>query len=706
MSLSYHPLNLVQTLEPRTKIYNERDYCILRGGERSSWKPNVSTSYSDTSIQFTAPPPNPKILVDRKVLLNVNALVTLNGNTGSAALLYVPANNNDALRSHALQRIITTQAVTLNNTTVSSNASDVADPLFWYWSDAHKREIDDSLSPCMLDQSFNYADLQGGSRNPLNNYNSSISGADIARGAFPIQVITNTPTQAVLLVSLTDYLYLPPFLSDGKDGPGFIGLQTLDFNFTLGNLSLLWSSFNPSVTSVVATIAGTVSGVTPPPPQLLFNYITPDPLMKVPSSCVYPYYSVQRYPTSGGSIANGVSTTLSSNNIQLKSIPNKIYLFVRRRNADQTYATTNTFLQINGISLDWNNNSGLLSSATPMDLYHMSVQNGLQMSWNQWNSHVGGMMCISFARDICLDSSEAPGMLGTYQLYVELDVTNISGATLNVDFYIVTVSEGTFTITDNSAIANIGVVSANDVLSSINAPEVPYNDLIDQRGGAFFDNIKKFFSDVGQGVKKAYNVGKNIYDKVSPFIAPARMLLGVGRNEGGSYSGGVANSWTEFMHMHKGQGLSKQQLAAMYHRQTGGVISGGDEMMGGVANAWTKFLHKHKGKGYTKAQLLEMYHGKTVKANKSKTVKVGKKGKTTKKCPKGTRKTCVAKGSALYGGELIDRNMMNNIIDRDEQNMRGGNLDAEESGSEEDDSGSEDNIINEIEESLDNSESD
>lgn len=60
MSLSVNSVNslrVVQALEPRTKIYNERTYLILRGGQESTWKPTISTSYSNTSIQFTAPPP-------------------------------------------------------------------------------------------------------------------------------------------------------------------------------------------------------------------------------------------------------------------------------------------------------------------------------------------------------------------------------------------------------------------------------------------------------------------------------------------------------------------------------------------------------------------------------------------------------------------------------------------------------------------------
>lgn len=631
MSLSYHPLNLCQTLEPRTRIYNERDYCVFRGGQVSTWKPAISTSFSDSSIQISAPPPNPKILVDRKVLLNVNPIVTLNGDAGVGNLLYNPLNGNAAPRSHPLQRIITTQTVTLNNTEISSNASDVADPLFWYWSDAHKREIDDSLSPCMNDQSQQYADLNGGSRNPLNNYASSNSGADISRGSFPITVISNTRTQAILLLNLTDYLYLPPFLSDGKDGPGFIGLQTMDFNFTLGNLSLVWSSYDPLVTSVSVTISKLTGGVIPPAPQLLFNYITPDPLMEVPSSVVYPYYTVQRYPTQVGTVLPGVSTTMQTNNIQLKSIPNKIYILARRQNSDNTYATTNTFARIDKVNIDWNNNSGLLASATPMDLFHMSQASGLQMSWPQFNNQVGGIICLTMGRDICLQANEAPGLLGTFNLVVQLGFTNISSSTINFNIYIITVSEGTFTITDNRAVSNIGVISSSDVLNSLGAPLVPYNDLIDQRGGSFWGNLKNFFSDVGRGVKQAYDTVAPIVRTVAPYIGPARALLGVGAYSGGVLSGGATAQ-------------QRKEFLAMI---------------------------KKSGQKHTRAQLKKMYKEMYPPVKKVKAKKKGNCKMVYKKCPTGTRKRCVPtkKGAALYGGELIDREMMRNVMEND---MMGG----------------------------------
>lgn len=401
MSLALHPQPIVQMMEPRTKIYNQRQYAVLRGGSESTWKPVISTSYSDSSIQFTAPPPSPGIMIDRKVLINIPFTITMSAiaSTGSG---FVFTTGTAAPRSRPIPRIIQTAAVTLNNTQVSMNTSDVIDPFLHYCNIAEKREVDDSLSPSMLDQSPQYSDVNGGVRSPLLAYASSVSGADTSRGAFPFTVTSNTtgPTgTAVINATFTDYLYLPPFLSDADQASAFINLQTMDFTLTLGNLSRIWSvdNVNANCGSVTATISGN--------PRLFFNYITPDPLIQVPKSVVYPYYSVDRYPTSNGlaltaygTAASTNSVTQSSANIQLNSIPTKMYIFARQRNQDRTAFTSDIFAGITNVSINFDNRSGLLSSATQFDLFKMSQENGMNLSWLQFSRWVGSPVCVVFGK--------------------------------------------------------------------------------------------------------------------------------------------------------------------------------------------------------------------------------------------------------------------------------------------------------------------
>src|SRR5690606_32698689 len=132
--------------------------------------------------------------------------------------------------------------------------------------------------------------------------------------------------------------------------------------------------------------------------------------------------------------AAGVTNPLSSNNIQLNSIPRRMYIYVRERNQD-LYSTPNnpdTYFSIENISIQFQNKNGLLASASKQQLYEISVKNHCNMSWTQWSggpvvnsalpfgstaNHygtIGSILCIEYASDIGLDSIEAPGKLGQY----------------------------------------------------------------------------------------------------------------------------------------------------------------------------------------------------------------------------------------------------------------------------------------------------
>ena len=67
--------------------------------------------------------------------------------------------------------------------------------------------------------------------------------------------------------------------------------------------------------------------------------------MKLPDEGVtYPYYNVERYPTTGTSILAGASQTINSANIQLNSVPHRMYILARKQNSDVTLNDTDTFL--------------------------------------------------------------------------------------------------------------------------------------------------------------------------------------------------------------------------------------------------------------------------------------------------------------------------------------------------------------------------
>ena len=50
MSFSINPLKIVQVKDPRIAVNNAREFAVLKGGQRSTWKPIISTSFSNSSV--------------------------------------------------------------------------------------------------------------------------------------------------------------------------------------------------------------------------------------------------------------------------------------------------------------------------------------------------------------------------------------------------------------------------------------------------------------------------------------------------------------------------------------------------------------------------------------------------------------------------------------------------------------------------------
>lgn len=525
MSLSYQRLDPVEVRDPRTILENKRDYAILRAGSQTTCKIFTTTSISQSSIQFSCPPPSGGIIVDRKMYLTVPIRLTFTGTAPVGQVLLNPAQ--DAPRAFPLSSAIDTLQVSINNQAVSIQMADIIQALMHFNTDAKLQELDYSMTPTYLDQSQAYSQLFGSTRSPLANYADGIDKAPMQRGAFPFTIVSNTNTSAIVDMVITEPLFLSPFYWGKHDASGFYNVNTMDFNITFLNQAgnRMWShdAVSSGVATTINSISATFAGFPGPAfsyptvqPLMLFTYITPNETQILPYNMpiTYPYFDVQRFPTDGNAVTAGSVTTLSSNNIQLNSIPRRMYIYIRERNQD-LYSTPNnpdTYFSIENISIQFQNKNGLLASASKQQLYEMSVKNHCNMSWTQWSggpvvnsalpfgtvgNHygtIGSILCIEFASDIGLDSIEAPGKLGQYMLQVQIPAaTNISNRTITPTLYIVVVSEGSFTIEGlGKASTNIGVISSKDILDAKQSPFVNYRDVQEVNGGNFLSGLKDF----------------------------------------------------------------------------------------------------------------------------------------------------------------------------------------------------------------------
>lgn len=505
MSLNVPQVQVAKVIDPRLAIRTKRDYVALKGSLVNTHQAFPATTINNSSLQITSNPPNRGIVISRLVYKRVSFDITINGvNPGPGPLL---SEGYYGPRAYPLASVTSSEQITLNNDTLTqAPVSQYWPALLWYHNEWRNRFGQYSLTPSMQDQFQDYNEAAGSVRNPLAPYGDN--SLEITRGSYAgMEVLTNTQNQATIRLTVTEPILISPmvFGQGSNFTAGLSGIQNMSYTATLGDLRRVLS-LTPTQGDPAKLITSNDIIVNLASATLLFNYLTPDPLMPVPRNLVSSYFSIVSYPTrSSVPVAPGGVVDLNMQSIQVTSIPRRIYVFARRDDAEQTAFTSDTFMSLpigeNPVSMTWNNNQ-FLSQCSTEDLYNISVKNNVNMNYTQFVKHTGSVLCLDFGTDIGLMSDEAPGSLGNYQMSVRARFRNTSAAALTPTLYVVVVYEGTFNVRDGNCSHMIGVLSRKDVLDSRRTPGVTYSRAMDVYGGSFFNKL-------GSAFRKAHDWAKD-----------------------------------------------------------------------------------------------------------------------------------------------------------------------------------------------------
>jgi len=569
-------------IDERVNLDQSEVYVIEKPASYVRYHQNISTNYDDSSVQFSVIPPNKNIAVDKRMYLTMEAQITWTGDAGIGNFLMPSYTHNgseflggetDALRFLPLQSVTESLSFTFNQSTVSQNLSDYVEALSRIGTD--KDWSDSMTAPTMHDSYQSYSDFTkfGTAKNPLAMIGEN--SAQAPRGAFQIQLSVNTQFSAVGIARWSEPILLSPLLFKRlwQEEKAFIGLTNIDITFNLGNLSrmLCHDAVNNPVLTQAPTVSLSQGNVAPPEIRLCF--LTPNLSTVIPRFNHYPYYEINRYPTTGGPVAAGASTTISGNNVQLSSVPKRAIVFLKRRKSDQTYLTSDTYARIDRVNLNFQNKNALLGSAKTQDLFSMSRRNGLRLSYPEWHNfgQVGSVCVIDFGKDISLDEDEATGSYGQYQFQIDIDYTNLSEEQITYQLWTVIISEGVFTLEDTQSFLNVGSVLPKNIQGAKSLSElerVTLQEAHDMTGGSFWSSLKKMAKKAARGAKKAAHwaqetgipmaekaiaIGKkHIPQAIGMLEKFAPLLLAAGYSEG------------EVMDIIEGRGL-----------KAGGLVAGG-----------------------------------------------------------------------------------------------------------------------------------
>lgn len=531
-------METIRVLEPRVNIKTDeqKNHIVLYGGQRVTEQVNVADSaqigVAPVQALWSIFPPSTQTITDRfmKVRAYIQVVTDQPHQLGT----------NDGVRQFPLNSIVDVTTVTINGESISDNTADKLHALLCFGNNGLERADSWSMTAAMPDSYQQYSDwaTYGSARNPLAEFGEN--SFEPPRGGFPIQVVNATTFRLVV----TEPLMLSPFYQGlGPQQEGFVNVNqfniSLRFKSDVSRVLSHSSSGNPITTAAVTFYQF---------PEILTTFITPDLTQQIPTLQVLPYHKPQDYIKSVATLTSNATARVISDTIKLSQIPRRMYLFCRRSRSTSTFSTSDSFLGIEGLSILWNNQSGLFSSSTPQDLFEISRRNGLNISYPAWSKYRGGVMCIEFGKDIGLADNEAPGVVGQYTIQVQMDVRNLSSANYDAEFYTVMLMEGTFSLAENMARASLGNLTTDVVLASKTSDEVDFATYDDLQGGGFFSNLKNIVNKVATGVGTAANLGAKVAGVIAPeYAAPlakvgeiagiAKAATG-GRLAGGRLAGG------------------------------------------------------------------------------------------------------------------------------------------------------------------------
>lgn len=505
-------------------ITSDIDFAVKSGASQCTYQRFPSTSASNSSLIFNVQVPSENVVIGRDVLINTGITFSVTASAVPAGAIPFSIGTGLSLQAFPFNELLTTATVQINNTTCSINMQDVL-PSIMRMNDSRELYRWNSTTPSLPDQAYGvYSDAVGASNNPIAGYtNASYDVDQVPRGAFPLQVVrwylngalqvgttpsNTTGANAVIIVVLSTIVSEPIFLSPFIYGnpeynqQGFLGINNMAFTFNVDATAKRLCSATATGSLITSIALGdpnagtSVFGATAFPagsalqalnttaPSLLFKFLSTQPSDLVQTKNIVPYMDFPRYITSSAnnpSCPTLQTTVLTTSNLQINQIPDLFIINVRKQMNQQTIFDPAGFMAITGISINLNNQSGLLSSASAYDLWKMSVRNGSTQSWAEFSGlalkavpatvngqiipTTGALLVINPAYDLSLPDYISCGSLGNYNFQANITVYN-QLATQNPEIVVITVNSGIFSTQQGVSAVYTGILTKDMVLSS------------------------------------------------------------------------------------------------------------------------------------------------------------------------------------------------------------------------------------------------
>jgi hypothetical protein len=505
-------------------LTDQLEYAVISGASSTTFQQFEASTATNSSMIFAVKPPSKDIIIDREIKIKTSIefqLCISNVDQGKKAFTYGYA---DSLMPFPLASLMNTASASINNTTVSSNLKDLL-PVITRLTDSQHLQKFNSTTPTLPDQFYHsYKDSIDSNANPMASFNNmSYNRALMPRGSYPIEsmvvehnvpaaggaaafqdaLVTSTGNDDTWVIKLkfliTEPVLLSPFTwcDPEQNGQGLVGINGINFNFNIDStLSRLWSSANLQATDSSAagkyycTVKAGFLGdgkLFQENPSMLVKFLSTQASDKIPAKNVVPYMNMPMSITnSNASIASLDTKTFTTNNLSLDQIPDKFIVVARKPMTDQKVGDSNSFFVIESTSINFNNQAGILSSATQEELWRMSSKNGVSQSWLEfsgkaWDNNVtvggvaevganlatsGSILCMSPPLDLSLPEWATSGSQGSFSITMQITVKNQTAFDSNVELCIIQLNSGFMTTERGQSVINTGILTKEAVLDA------------------------------------------------------------------------------------------------------------------------------------------------------------------------------------------------------------------------------------------------
>ncbi len=583
MSLDFNTV-LIEASEI-ADIVDVPTFGVQSGPRNKNFVPFTANSNNNSNLTYVVQVPNLNVVMNRQILHQAQLAFTVKytGVTAGQSLAF-DYGSTDCVQSFPLAKTINQITATINDTSVTTPQQQIID-LILKCNDKRILQRWNSTTPAYPDSTFgqysytntpsgysaNTFSIAGCDGNPMAAGGNQPLDMDFSpRGAYPLDFIQIDhyvagayANHSLLSTSTSDYWLvsiqltvcepqpcLSPFVMTDPDmKAGMFGISQIQIQMNIDStLKRLFSTANYTIVDGLKVSKVTVSaGIAPyggsvvsnlfTNPTLLveFDDLTPLQASKLSTKNVVPYtqyFPQLSSPAANVSLASGVTAQMNSQNYVCPMVPDVILIAVRPvAIASQDATDPASFLTIENINIQFNNESGILGNASPFQLYNQSVQasGGGNTSWLEFGGVIGmsngsnnsgaafnvpslgSMLYLCPTEQFRLQESLASSSKGNFNFSFTVQVTNqYSYTCANPEIVVVFVNSGFLQNSMGQTSTFLGILDEKRVIETKAKTAMPdldrqtYERLV---GGKFHNRqsiLSKLYKHIGKHAQHAH----------------------------------------------------------------------------------------------------------------------------------------------------------------------------------------------------------